>query len=541
MNPRNALRLARIFSLSAARAKRARGGEPGDLERNPVTNIYMSLAAFAMTAAFVYFVMGDKIEAATLEALASQLMVFLPAFTVFMSMVYSLMTEFSVSGETASTDMVNWLPVQAGDFVMGSALTTLYFVSPMVSLIFGISFGASALTGSLGIWALSAFLGALGCLLGALVLEMVRGAMNRISGAFSGARGQGGVLLRMILSVGVIVAFSMVFNFTMMMRVVTWFSDSIEGIRIIPLFWPSMIVLKHASGDQAGALLYSGLSGLLLLTVYHASVVVRRRFWAPTPVSMRLKSAKGSRPKGRSGFMGLPPLEAALIRKDLKSLLRRKEMSYLLAIPVMVILMGLVATPPGVLLDASVPFEDKTSFLYQCAMAVAVLVLQISLNAFGQEGEAFMNLVAAPVDASRMLRAKFAAAMMPALPVFALFAAFFSFLSGAGTTTITILTLMCVAILAAVSSVELALGARYANFSSVGRTRFVAQEGRLMGLLLGAVTIGVSASPLYLLYMRDYMGLPAAALLSLVLALVVTGGGFKAARGELERLYEYDY
>ena len=152
-----------------------------------------------------------------------------------------------------------------------------------------------------------------------------------------------------------------------------------------------------------------------------------------------------------------------------------------------------------------------------------------------------MNLVAAPLDAGRMLRAKFAAAMLPALPVFALFTAFFGYLSGAGTITIAIMTLMCIAMLAAVSSVELALGARYANFSSMGRAQFVAQEGRLIGLLLGMVTIGVSSAPLIILYVRGYIGLPAAGLLSLILALVIAGGGFKVACGELERLYEYDY
>ena len=54
MNLRNALRLAWIFSLSASRAKRAKGGSPEGLARKPVTNLIASPVTFALTAAFAF-------------------------------------------------------------------------------------------------------------------------------------------------------------------------------------------------------------------------------------------------------------------------------------------------------------------------------------------------------------------------------------------------------------------------------------------------------------------------------------------------------
>jgi len=480
-------------------------------------------------------------EAPVLQLLASQLNVFLPAFTVFMSMVYSLMTEFSVSSETVSTDMVNWLPVRAGDFVVGSALATVYFISPMVSILLGVVLGFSFRAGSMDIWALSALLGVLGCFLGALALEIVRGAMNSASGAFSGMKGQGAVILRMVLSVSIIVVISMMFNFSMMIKVVDWFSSGVEGIRFVPVFWPSMVVLKLSSGDLAGTLVYSAMSALLLVAIYYMGVRVREMYWVPVPVSLKLRPVRVSRSSGLLGYLGFGSGEASLIRKDLKSLLRRREMSYLLAVPVMFVLMGLLGTPPDVLMDPSVPLEDKTTFLFQCAMGIIILTHQIALNAVGQERESFMTLLAAPINASQLLRAKAAAAFIPALPALGVFVVLFSHLTGADALASGALIVVGLTVLIAVSSVELAVGARFAMFTVDGRSNFVTQEGRLIGLLLCAITVGVVSSPLALHFLWDRLSIPASFILTVAVTIAMAMVGFRAARGELERLYEYNY
>ena len=541
MNLRNALRLARIFSLSASRAKSNDGGSPEGLASRSVTNLIASPIAFVLAAVFTCLVLGPKMDTFILQVLALQFSVFMPAFTMFMSMVYSLMTEFSKSGEATSSDIVNWLPIQAGDFVAGSVLTTLYFVSPMASLLIGVAFGLSFLAGSLGIWVVGAFVSVLGCILGALALEIARGALNRVSGAFSGVGGQGTVILRMVLSVAIIVAISMMFNFSMMMRVVAWFSSGLAGIRFVPVLWPSMIVLEQASGNTYGAAIYACLSGLLLFAVYIASVRVRELYWAPAPVSLKMKPVRMSRSRGFLGTLGFDSGEAAVIRKDLKSLLRRREMAAILAIPVMVLLMGFMGTPIDVLMDPSAPYESKSTFLFQCAFAVLVLELQLALNAVGQEREEFLNLLSAPMDAGQLLKGKASSALLPALPVLALLSALVSLLASMDAVTLIALILLGGTLLAAVTTVELAVGARYAIFTSGGRTRFVTQEGTIIGMLLGMATVGASLSPLALHYILGYVGILIAYVLTLGTTLVVEYVGLRAARYELEKLYEYNY
>jgi hypothetical protein len=199
--------------------------------------------------------------------------------------------------------------------------------------------------------------------------------------------------------------------------------------------------------------------------------------------------------------------------------------------------MGLIGTPPNILMNASTPFEAKTTFLYQCAMAVIVLVLQTSLIAIGQEGEAFVNLMVSPLDAGQLLRAKFAAAFIPVLPVFTLFAGLFSYFARADVMTVAVVFVVGLVMLMAVSSIQLAVGIKYATFNSSGRTRFVTQEGRLISFLICMASVGIIASPLALHYLWGYINLSLACILTLVLTLGLTGGGFKVAHGELEKLY----
>jgi hypothetical protein len=541
VNLRNALRLAGVFCLSAARERRARGGRPTGLARRPVANIYYSLALFALASGFVYFSLGKSLEGAVLNLLASQLAVFLPAFTMFMSMVYSLMTEFSQSGEAVSTDIVNWLPIKAGDFVLGSALTTIYFVSPMASILLGAVLGLSLLNGSLDSWALSSTLSVYGCLLGALALEIVRAAMSRVSGAFQGMRGQWAVILRMVLSVSVIVVVSMMFNFSVMMRMVGWFSSSVAAIRFVPVLWPSLVILEYISGNLAGELVYSALSAALLATVYYASVRIRERYWVPAPVSLRLQSVRISRSRGFLGYLGFDSGEAALIRKDLKSLVRRREMATILAIPVMIVLMGVLSTPPEVLFDRSTPIEAKGPFLAQCAMGILMLIYQVALGALGQEGEAFVNLVAAPMKAGRLLRAKAAGVVIISLPALVLYFALFSYLISADVTTIGVVAAVGLTLAVAISTVELAVGTKYATFTSGRRTQFVTYQGYLIGVFLWIVTVGLTVAPLMLHYIGGLLGLPVSLALTEAVSLAIAVVSFRAARGQLEKVYEREY
>jgi len=144
------------------------------------------------------------------------------------------------------------------------------------------------------------------------------------------------------------------------------------------------------------------------------------------------------------------------------------------------------------------------------------------------------------MDAGRLLRAKAASALLPATPALAVFIALVGIITPIDPVSLIAIMPLGFVLLVAVASMELAVGAKYAVFTSEGRSRFVTQEGTIIGLLMGVVTVGASLSPLALHYTLGYVGAPIAYALTLALTLIIAGVCLMAARVEMGKLYEYD-
>jgi hypothetical protein len=533
-----ALRLASVIALASTRGRREGGRTPGRLSKYPVTNLLFSAvifpAVFLLVLGFVGVPRGDD---PLLGLLYSQAMIFLPSLLAFLSMMYSFMTEFSQSAGAASTDMVNWLPITVGEFVLGSSLTTMYFISPMVSALLGASLALAFATGMTGLWAFSGLLGLLGCFLGAFSLEVVRALLNRTSQALSRRGGQSALIIRMILSVLLFAAFSIIFNVSFLTRIVGWFAGSIRGAWIVPLLWPSLAILSHLGGDSTGALAYSILSVALTSAFFWLGVLLRARYWSPAPVSVRLRPAKrGARGRGVLGGLGFTAAEAALIRKDLRSLVRRREMVSLLSFPVMMTLLALINSGPNVLWDPSSSFLSKLGFLAQIGVGIIFFANYVALSGMGQEGEAFGNLRAAPLEAAALARAKAFAALLPSLAGFAVIMTLYvAFARGAWGTTLSI-AVVGFSLLVEASLLGLAVGSHFPDFRETPRARFFTLEGGILSLLALGPAALVTVAPVYLSDVMNLLSLPAATAVSLAIAITVSLLSYRAAVSGVGRL-----
>ena len=227
MNFRFVLRLVGILSLAEVRVKRVRGSIPTGRSKAPLTYLSISPLLLVISTVIVYFLIKRGGDNPIVTLLYTQLMVFFPSLTAFMSMVYSIQFEFSQSIEAASTDMINWLPITPTDYVLGSTLTTMYSISQLLAVIIGGSLGAAIFVGRLDLWAVSSLMGILGSLIGAFTLEIVRSLMNRVSHAVFKGRGQFAMITRTVLTLMLLVLVQLVFNPTILMKIASGFSVSI--------------------------------------------------------------------------------------------------------------------------------------------------------------------------------------------------------------------------------------------------------------------------------------------------------------------------
>jgi len=544
LNLRTVLRLTKVIALSSTRGRRTMDQTPRGFAKSPVLNLLLSVAIFPVACLLTFsFVGGRGVDAPFLSLLYTQATIFLPSFMAFLSMMYSLMFEFSQSSSAASTDMVNWLPITVGEFVLGSSLTTLYFVSPIASAIFGVSLGVALLTGMLGLWSFSVLLGLLGCFLGAFSLEAGRALLSRTSTVLSRRGGQSVLIIRLLVSVLLFAAFSIVFNTVILMRVVGWFALSVSGAWMVPFLWPSLAIVSFVQGEGSWALAYSLLSLALTSAFFWLGVVLRERYWAPSPVSVRLPPAKrGARGRGLLGGLGFSAPEAALIRKDLRSLVRRREMVGFLALPAMQVLVALINSGPGVLWDPASSFGDKLGFLVQVGGGVLVFAFYTALFGIGQEGPAFCNLQMAPLDASKVARAKAAAALIPSMVGFAVVMALFVVFVRREWEIVVAVAAAGASVLVEASLLGVAVGSRFPDFREVPRARYVTLEGTVLGFIAVGLASLVTVAPIYLgdVVLSGVLSLPAATAVSVAIASVVSYLGYRGAVSGIEGLFRYE-
>lgn len=543
MNLKTALRLAKVIALSSTRSGKARSQTPRGFAKSPVLNLLVSAVLFPLVCLLTRsFVSGPGMDASFLAILYTQITIFIPSFMTFLSMMYSFMFELSQSSSAASTDMVNWLPITVGEFVLGSSLTTMYFVSPLVSAFLGASLGLAMVTGMFSLWVLSGLLGLLGCFLGAFGLEVVRALLNRTTSALSRWGGQSVLMIRMFLSVLLFAAFYVITNVNVLTKIVGWFAGSIRGAWIVPLLWPSLSIMSHIQGDPIGTLAYSILSLLLTSSFFWLGVVLRARYWAPVPVTVRLKPAtKSVSGRGLLGGLGFTSAEAALIRKDLRSLVRRREMVSLLAMPTMFFLMAVINSGPNVLWDPASSFMKKLGFLIQMGMGVTFFAAYVALSGMGQEGKSFSNLQMAPLGAPNVTRAKAAAGLLPSMAGFAvIMALYLTFVRGKWETAIAI-TAVGLSLLVEASLLGVAVGSRFPDFREVPRARFVTFEGTILGLIAIGLASMVTIAPIYLgdVVLSGALSLTAATAASLAIASAISYLGYRAAVSGIERLFSH--
>ena len=514
-----ALRFASILALSTVRGRKQLGRK---LVKRPIFNLYVSAILFPVVAVSL-FGLAHNVELSLARLVYNQVTIFIPSFVAFFTMMYSLMYEFDQASSAASTDMINWLPIRPEDYVLASTLSTLYYVSPMVGAIMGASLGVAVHVGALGLFFLSSALGLMSAFLGAFVLEAVRALMNRTSGVLGG-RGRAALYLRMVLSLLLMASFYFLYNTEVLFRIVGWFSGSVNRAWFVPLLWPSLVVVSFMGADTLGVVVYSVLSLATTSLAFVVSARLRSRYWAPAPVSYRMGSP-GVSITGRGGFglLGFSAPVAALIRKDLRSLVRRREMWRVIIMPFLFVMYTFINAEYSFLWDATLSPLERTARLASFGIVAVFFAMYMAMSSLGQEGGSFDNLRGSPLTAGQITKGKVAASFIPAASLFSLL----------------LLVLLAVirppwemvvafAVVGALLVLEAALcgmvgGARFPSFREVPQALYFTPLGSLLGMFILVVAALGTVAPLSLSVAGSFpgLGLAWATVISAVIAVFV--------------------
>jgi hypothetical protein len=329
----------------------------------------------------------------------------LPLVAVAAVLVAGLMFELTTTAKFSGSDAANWLPITPTEYVAASSAAIAYTYSPAIALLLGALLPVAQAGGALPVFALAAVLSALALGEGAVLVEMVRATTQRASSVASGRRGSATFVLRAVLLIVLILVFNLAFNPIFLLGFLRQFSSFAILTAVIPVFWSTQALTEWVDGAPylAGAFALAQV-GFVAVLVYVAGWL-RARFWVPAPTEVQL-SAPSSRP-GHPFLvaLGLSRPEAAIVSKDLRGFVRRREMLPTLVVPVVLV----------VLLFVEGGAIGRLGSVLWVGWVAGFFALLLAITSLGQERRSLQSLYACPITARDILRAKATSVYLPSL------------------------------------------------------------------------------------------------------------------------------
>ncbi|NJD77208.1 MAG: hypothetical protein FIB08_08970 [Candidatus Methanoperedens sp.] len=487
MNLKTVYRLVKVFTFSQVRAS----GKSSMFDFLRKTSVILLIDIIAFIIALVF---GRALSIVLTDpTLAIRVMINLPMFLLFMLMLAGLMLEMSYSTGFMSTDMVNYLPISASEYVLASSLSLVYAYSPFLALGLGGALGIILKFGLFGAWIMTAAMSLFAMFIGALGLEVLKAYTNRVSSILYKRSGKTVLFLRMIVLISSFVAMQLLFNPQVMFFILEKVTGAATVASYIPLLWPSLAITGFTGADLMLASLYAFLTIVFSGVLFLVSVRLRQVYWVPVPVSVKLSTGTYAPKPGILGRLGLNPAESAVIRKDFKSLTRRREMANYLAVPAVMIATMVI---PSLFSRNGFSLSRDAMFLaFPLAFGAMFFAYMNSSVSIGQEGPAFWNIQSSPLSPGGFVRAKISANLFISLPLALVFWTGIVFLGHPASRTAIAFLVVLVALVLTESFIGLTVGIMFPDFTETVRNRFISISGALLGMFLGTLAAGVLIAP----------------------------------------------
>ncbi|MDA4113927.1 MAG: hypothetical protein OK474_07760 [Thaumarchaeota archaeon] len=551
MDPRKIYAIALALSKSQLRTSTS-GRAGGNLFRRPVIILIIDIIAFSICVGLGFlgatilqqtFPYGTSsqygAEYTAVANLVKEAMIFVPTFVPSSVLLGGILFELNVSSKFSASDTVNWLPITQAEYVIASALSVAYNYSALPSIFLGITLAPAFALGFGYLWVGVAVVSIFTLFTGGILVEILRAAINRVSSLVSGRARRGAFVLRLVLLVVIILVIDTSFNPNVLVKVVDSLSTTLTIVPFIPILWGSVVIEGIASGNTLLVALFSVGTVVFTLALIWVAVKLRARYWSPMVASVSLTSTEYRPRSGIFVRLGLTSSEAAIVRKDLKGVTRRRELLSFFAVPIVFVALFLIDTLTGATGGSAGTIGLVTDI--PIFLAGTIFALMISSISFGQESKSVMVLYSLPISPDQILKAKAFVALMFSLTATILTFVVFSTIGGESISVMAENITIALAITVEEVFIGLAIGAAHPDFQERPRPRFVDPLWLLVMLPLGFGVAFVTGTPIIF---RDVFSLvspaPSAPVYlfpaALVFAAVVTVFSYRWARGSVRRM-----
>ena len=523
-------RLAQTLVASQLRSGRS-GSDPTSLLGRPVLIALVDVVLFLGAAGVVAVSSAaSHPRPSELAGLTVGLLPFVPLVAVSVVLVAGLMFELTATARFAGSDAANWLPISPAEYLSASVAAIAYTYSPAIALTLGGLLPLALLGGTVPLYAATVVFAALALVEGAVLVEMVRAATQRVSNVTAGRRGGVNLVLRAFVLVLVILLLELAFNPVFLLGIAHRLSTVALVTAAVPFFWSTEALTQWAGGFGNAGALFAVAQVAFIAALGYVAVDLRERYWVPSPSEIRLEAHRYAGRNPLLSLLGLSAAESALVAKDLKGLFRRREMLPTLVIPVVLIV--LVVVEGGTL-------GGPVSVIWMGWVA-GFFALLVAGTSVGQERRALQLLYAFPLSPRAILRAKAVFTLVPSLVVALGLTVAVGLLFRFPPAVLFGVLVMVVTVSVVLTFCGLAFASRYSDFQERPRPQFLRPGGMLAATGTGMVLLFAMLIPgtVALLYRSGFsvaLGLVGAGIAAsgLVLGVQLTRSGFDRLFREL--------
>jgi len=514
MRVRVLLKFAKILTLSRLRNTR-RSFLSNSITNRPILIALIGLIMFAAGVGFgtatISFLRSAGASPADIGQIVETIFGGIPIFLIGFFFTMGLLWELNACSESESADAINWLPISPSEYVFASTLSTTYTYSPLVLVTVGYSLPIGILTGNTSAFLILVVASVIAAFIGSVTVEILRSLLARASTAFNKVGGRSMIVLRILGIILILLFTQTLFSGFLIIRIINSVSSANAATILVPLLWPTLSITSILRSNTLSSVFFLTLSLGFLAALASTALALRSKFWVSTPPSFHF-SNKGRIPGvSRLRKIGVSVVSLALVRREIRSATRRKEVVRLMAIP---IILPVMISFPAIFSPAPTT-GAQSSLISPLFLAVPLLfgvglgTLFLGMTSIGQEGKRLWNLSSLPIEAGTIVTSKI---------LFTSLISTIGLVLGLGLTVfffqvsiLDALTFIAVGItlVLAEASLGVAIGSRYPDFSDGPRPRFVTIRGSILGAFLGVVMMLLMSLPLlFLLLARVFLLLP---------------------------------
>ena len=471
----------------------------------------MLVAGIGFGTATISFLRGAGASSADIGQIVETIFGGVPIFLIGFFFTMGLLWELNASSESESADSINWLPISPSEYVLASTLSTTYTYSPLVLVTMGYCLPIGIMTGNTSAFLMLVVASVIAAFTGSVTVEILRSLLARASTAFNRVGGRLMIALRILGIILILLFTQTLFSGFLIIRIINTVSTANAATILVPLLWPTLSITSILKSDLLGSAYFILLSLGFLSVLTTSALALRSRFWVSTPPSLHFSNTGTITGVSRLRRLGVSTASLALVRREIRSATRRKEVVRLMSIP---IILPVMISFPAIFSPAPTT-SAQSSLVSPLFLAVPLLfgvglgTLFLGMTSIGQEGKRLWNLSSLPLEAASIVTSKI---------LFTSLIATIGLVLGLGLTVfffqisiVDALTFIAVgiALVLAEASLGVAIGSRYPDFSDGPRPRFVTIIGSIIGAFLGVVMMLLMSLPLLLLLLaRVFLLLP---------------------------------